>query len=1068
MRRAGLAGRRSRAQAGLLATILLLAAIIVATVGATVGYVQSSATSGARDALASAAPTARAVQVQTRLAADAPAQDERVRAVVADDLAGVPVEVGRSVRTEPLPLLVPSSGTTDDAARAVVEADPALPDVADVEGAWPAAAGETALHAGAAEALGVAVGDVLVVDRSASDPEASPGTELTVVGTWRPADGDDPRWFDDPLSVSGVDGSVVGPLVVTPETLDALGTAPFVRWTVVPDAARVVPADLATLAAGAGSLRADLRDDDAVAVRGLTVSGELATTATEARSMLRAASAVTLVPVALLVVVSVVALVQVARLLAQTRSGEVGLLVARGASPRQLTVVSGAEAAVTVCAGALLGGAAAVLVLGTQTAGAREVAVPWLVAAAGAVVGTGLVTGVAGLQARAVARLRQTDRSGRARSAAALGTLVLALVAAGLCLWQLLRYGSPVVVTGGETQVDVLAVLAPAAVLVALAILATAVLGPLGAVAERVAARGRRLTATLAARQVARRLVVVAVPVVLVVLAAGSGTLAGAYSGTTQSLRTSVAELRTGADVRVTTDGPVTVSGTANPPVVARYAALDGATGASSVLDLAGVLGEDPLAVLALDADAVVGPAGPAALTSGLRDDAADRGAPLPEGTERLALDVTAAVRPSVDVTAGQTYYWYDVHQDRTLRAVAWVVDEAGAVSQVPLGELSVTYAPDVDADVTATPTSHTLAGDLPGPGTWVLAAVDVVVGTPVMEAEATVTLDAATATTPEGEQDVALDDAWAPLTTLVRAERAEVEAAEPAGFSAALRTDGLPLALRLLPGGDDAPAPVPVTVPAPLAERYDLAAGDESVLTTAGVDVPVRVAEVVDVIPGAVDRTAVLADQGTLLQHLLRVLQAVPRADEVWLGASDPAAREDLAAAALDLARAEGGTDPSVEVAGAEAGPDASAPVRVAFWLAAAGAVVLALAGVLAVALALLRTRRAEVMVLRALGTPPGAQSRGRALELLTVTATSVVLGVGAGTLVAVLTVPPLARATLGDAAEVLPVPLGTSLAPTALLLGLLVAGLVGVAGVVAARVRRQALDAEYREEIR
>ena len=80
----------------------------------------------------------------------------------------------------------------------------------------------------------------------------------------------------------------------------------------------------------------------------------------------------------------------------------------------------------------------------------------------------------------------------------------------------------------------------------------------------------------------------------------------------------------------------------------------------------------------------------------------------------------------------------------------------------------------------------------------------------------------------------------------------------------------------------------------------------------------------------------------------------------------------------------------------------------------------------------------------------------------------TSVVLGVGAGTLVAVLTVPPLARATLGDAAEVLPVPLGASLAPTALLLGLLLAGLVGVAGVVAARVRGQALDAEYREEIR
>ncbi|OLT53355.1 hypothetical protein [Cellulosimicrobium sp. CUA-896] len=538
MRATALAVRRSRAQLGLLATIVLLAALVVATVGATVGYVQSAATSGARGALDGAAPTARGVQVQTRLADDATAQDARVREVVEADLAGVPLAVDRTVRTEPLPLAAPArppdgadAGAADDepaddglaADRAVLEVDPALPGVAEVAGGWPSAPGEAALHAAAAETLGLARGDVVVVGRSDTDPQAEPGTELTLVGTWRPLDEEDPRWFDDPLAVSGVDGSVVGPFVVTPETLAGLGTTPFVRWTVVPDATRVVPADLGA-AEGASSLRDHLREDDAVAVRGLTVTGELAATAAEARAALAAAGAVTLVPVALLVVVSVVALVQVARLLAQTRASDVGLLVARGASTRQLVGVSAAEAGGVVGAGALLGAGGALVALRAGPDAGGVLAAPWLVAALGTAVGTALVTGVAWLQARAVARRHETDRSGRVRAAAAAGTLVLALVVAGLCLWQLLRYGSPVVTTGGAAEIDPLAVLAPAAVLVALAVVATAVLGPLTALVDRVAARGRHLTVPLAARQVARRLVVVAVPVVLVVLAAGAGT----------------------------------------------------------------------------------------------------------------------------------------------------------------------------------------------------------------------------------------------------------------------------------------------------------------------------------------------------------------------------------------------------------------------------------------------------------------------------------------------------------------------------------------------------------------
>ncbi|MBD5787011.1 hypothetical protein IF650_12560 [Cellulosimicrobium terreum] len=1097
MRATSLVVRRARAQGGLLVTILLLAAAIVATIGSTVGYVQSAATSGAREALSAASPTAAAIQVSTRLHPDPQAQDDRVRAVVAEQLPGVPLEVYRSVRTEPLDV---SGGPDVASGRAVLEVDPQIGSVAAlVSGTWPARSGETSVQEDAAEALGVAVGDTLVVGGS-GETEAEPadtstgadaGTELTVVGTWRPDDPSDPRWFDDPLALSGADGSTVGPLVVDGGTLDTIDTAPFAVWTVVPDADRLDPAHLAVLADGAPSLRDALRSDDAVAVRGLSVAGELGATALATRSAQRAAAAVTLVPVGLLVVVSLVALAQVARLLAQTRAPETGLLVARGATNAQVTAGSGSEATAVVGVGAVLGAVVAQAALGLTGAGTGVGPLPWLVALASTVVGVAVVTTVAWLQVRVVARRGQVDRSGRVRSAAALGTLVIVLAAAALCVWQLRRYGSPLVTTGGSTQVDPLAVLAPALALTALALAATAVLGPLGAGVERLASRGPGLVPVLAARQVARRVVVVAVPVVLVVLASGAATLAGAYAGTTTSTRAAVAELRTGADVRVATGGPASVSETANPPVVARYAALDGATGATSVLRSSAVLGEDPVALLALDAggaqDVLSLPAGTVTaedLTGGLVDSDALTGLDLPDDATGLSLDVTASVSLEGEVTPDMPFFWGDSLDARELHAAAWVADASGALSRVALGSVSVGYGEGVGADVGPDPSTHRLAGELPGPGTWRLVGVDLELGTPVAPARAVVEVDAARAISPAGDEPLPFAQGWGPLTSLVREGLAELEPYGQAGVDARLATGGLPLDVRLVPDATADPRVVPVTLPTSLADAYDLAPGDDSEVTVSGVDVPVRVASVADVIPGVVDQTAVLVDQATLQEHLLRVLLTVPRPGAVWIGTStdatdgtggtggtdgpDAAVRADVAVQAAAVAADEGASDVVVEVAGDDAGPDASAPVRVAFWLAAAGAVVLALAGVLAVALALLRTRRAEVMVLRALGTPAGEQARGRATELAAVGLTALVLGMAAGWAVALLTVPELTRATLGAASDVLPVPLASAVGPTLLLLGMLVVGLAAVVGVVAARVRAQGLDAEYREEIR
>jgi ABC-type antimicrobial peptide transport system permease subunit len=142
--------------------------------------------------------------------------------------------------------------------------------------------------------------------------------------------------------------------------------------------------------------------------------------------------------------------------------------------------------------------------------------------------------------------------------------------------------------------------------------------------------------------------------------------------------------------------------------------------------------------------------------------------------------------------------------------------------------------------------------------------------------------------------------------------------------------------------------------------------------------------------------------------------------------------------------------------------------PVRVSFWLAAAGATVLALAGVLAVAVATLRERRGEVIVLRAVGLGPVAQGRARAAELVAVGVVALAVGAVAGWAVARFTVGGLSAATLTGIDAVPPARFVVETAGTGLVLVAALAGLVLVAIGVGGRVAAQARDTTYREEVR
>ncbi len=129
-----------------------------------------------------------------------------------------------------------------------------------------------------------------------------------------------------------------------------------------------------------------------------------------------------------------------------------------------------------------------------------------------------------------------------------------------------------------------------------------------------------------------------------------------------------------------------------------------------------------------------------------------------------------------------------------------------------------------------------------------------------------------------------------------------------------------------------------------------------------------------------------------------------------------------------------------------------------IALWIAAAGCAVLALAAIGAVVGAQLRSRRGEVVVLRAIGLGSREQGAIRRRELAFVAAYGGIAGVLAGGVIVLITIAPLARAAVPNAYVGLPTqplfePFALPLALAAL--GGLIAGAIAIYG---ARVTEQA----------
>jgi predicted lysophospholipase L1 biosynthesis ABC-type transport system permease subunit len=195
-----------------------------------------------------------------------------------------------------------------------------------------------------------------------------------------------------------------------------------------------------------------------------------------------------------------------------------------------------------------------------------------------------------------------------------------------------------------------------------------------------------------------------------------------------------------------------------------------------------------------------------------------------------------------------------------------------------------------------------------------------------------------------------------------------------------------------------------------------------------------------------------VFADLVALNAGRLRISEQVQAVHEVWVGATDPRAVATRLAKAVPEARLTRAADAG--------GTDFTRIAVAMLWIGAVGAVALAWLATGSAALAMLRRRRAESQVLRALGASASRQARWRRAEFIGVGAIGLLVGLLAGVVTTLVTVAPLARLATPTAPLFLSARLVTDAAPIALATAVLAAGcavlIAGYGRRVRAEVRR------------
>ena len=1109
------AARRFRDHRPLVIILVCVIALTTTVLTVSIGSSGLLAARAAQEALTDPATGDAGLRVQSRQSDDLGAQDLLVRTALTENFAPVDVDIWTAQVSEPRPANGPAGQLTDSLT--LMSADYLTsPNLTLAEGHWPSDAGEAALQKDAAEKLGVAVGTQLQVE----------GMELTVTGLWNPADSNSSLWLRDPLMLTGSDGATIGPLIVDPQVIAATDS-PFMRWVVVPDVAQITPDQLSLLSESATRASASVKDIDPSG-RGVTVTGDLAQTASRAARDADTGSAFAAFPLSLVILIAVVGLSQVAALLTNARAAEDALLVARGAGFRQMGLVSLAESLAVSLVGAAIGTALAAGCIAVAGGGAAQL--PQMMA--GGIIGFAIslsCVAVSVTTAHIRALRGTTVSSDRIRRLAGGVAMVLVGVLAAVSTWQLLRAQGFVRLGEEAVSVDLVAAMSPTLLLAGAAVAALVVAMPVTRLLAAWAHRFGTVRHWLGLTQVARGLPLHAVAIALTVVATGTATYAALFSATSVGLARDVAALTQAAPLRADLDG-----------------AFDPSTATSPIRDSTLVWREDraqlgdtllPLVVLPVDTAAGIAslPTGAGLPPVEILRPSDDADITIPPGS--TTLDVTLASNAWLDpwqegVLATWARQAFDdlpsgtdradavreVHEalsgweeavtptvtvDIRHQATGVVRSIVSSAAPIPAGSVEITAD---TATLRGTTSSARFQLTLPE-GTWSISGVTVTLERPLSEwvtwrfdigisSGGTSLLDDRDSTwgSPTGfpaaqaEGYRRAEAAALPVTVtdpsdpeilgLVTNEpprpSAEVDLSSET-WTITLRgptdTESTPTLVRMAPGaqfvGED-PLALHHTSPTPRIPVAITRATAESSSLTIGDRVDLQAFGLS--IPGTV-------------AAITEVVPSVPGPQAVMIDAialsrhltartlTMPEPNHMWATFSGDAIQARDFVShldsvSAVTVSDSDNGGTAQAASD-AVWVASGCAMVLAVAGLSASVASATGARRREVAVLRALGMSPSAQASSRAIETVIVLLLAGSLGVLGGLGAATVTVRPIAlSATVADPS--FSIFMGFSWLPW---LVVLASGAVLSAAIIAWQlltVRRQALTGDYREEVR
>jgi ABC-type antimicrobial peptide transport system permease subunit len=569
--------RRARASWLLLACVAVSVLLTTGLAAALWTFAVAAIAPGAQSILAS--PQVRVVGLSGVANAQQAADDSRlIRTTLGKAWPGVGFQLESALWAEPiqLPTVKSIQGPTPLPSTVVTQIQPAALEGISAQatltaGEWPGPPRgggplPVALPAVAASQLHVTIGSVL----TGTPARGGASTSLRVTGLFRPKDPTSPYWTLDLLPRSGMNvqilgsGSidVYGPAVVSPAAFRGDLAAGQASWMVLPQASAMARGNVAALAANTSEAASQL---SVILPEGLQVTSGLPQQLVSIASTIVLARSLFTIGALELLLVAGAGLVLAARLLASLREEESALLRARGATRWQLARPVLAEAVVLGAAASLAG-----VLAGTSLAGVLArlgslhlaghsgiTPLAWLSALAVLVLCTTVMTWPALRALTPDAARRQRGRQARLAGIAWAGGDLALVALAAVAVWELRGYSAVAHLAAGSLGIDPVIAVAPALAVAGVALIPLRGLPLLARLADKATDHERRLAAPMVSWQIARRPIRQAGPVLLVVIATATTTLALAGYASWQQSTADQAAFAVGSDVQVNSATPL-------------------------------------------------------------------------------------------------------------------------------------------------------------------------------------------------------------------------------------------------------------------------------------------------------------------------------------------------------------------------------------------------------------------------------------------------------------------------------------------------------------------------------